>query len=77
MFERLKLFWQLWTLKEEVDTMDTRLLVQLAIAALTSGISAVGVSYSTGTADWKALAGAFFGAAFSGAIHYVRQPATT
>lgn len=76
MWERLTLYWQLWTLKEEVETMDTSMIVRLAIAALTSGLTAMGATYGAGggTADWKTLAGAFFGAAVAGAVHYIRDP---
>lgn len=74
MFARWKLYWDLWSLSTEVERMDTRLIVQLVVAALTSGLAAAGASYGAGDVNWKSILGAFGGAAIAGAIHYARDP---
>ncbi len=45
MFEKAKLLWRLWSFSEEVQTMDGKALVKIAVAAIVGFVGSLGTAF--------------------------------
>ncbi len=62
--------WRMWRLYKEVNIMDKKALVKLAIAAVLAAVSVAGAQYTASdTVNWSAV----LAAAVAAVVAYVKQ----